>query len=97
MTPLIQIWKYAVTESDWVPLCCPVAGACLKAWFLYDGDLHLRSDPANPTTDYLAALADGNEFSLPVTGPVTMDGQRPLAYVQAAAGTVNVTCFFLMQ
>ncbi len=97
MTSLIQIWKYAITTSDWIPLLCPVAGTCLKAWFLYDGDLHMRSDPANATTDYMLALASGNEFSLPVTGPVTFDQQRPLVYVQAAAGTVNVTCFFLMQ
>ncbi len=97
MSSILQIWKVAVNAAAWVPLFCPVPGSCLKAWFLYDGDLHLRSDPANVATDYLSTLANGNMFDVAMTGPVVMDGVRPWIYAQAAVGTVNVTCFFLMQ
>lgn len=96
-TAFIQIWNLAVPSSQWTPLVCPVVGSCLKAWFQFDGDLHLRSDPENATTDYLAQIAKGNQFDIPVTGPVTMDGTRPVVYLQGANGTVNVVLFCLMQ
>lgn len=97
MNPFLQIWNYAVTDAAWVPLVCPVAGSCLKAWFLFNGDLHLRSDPNNRATDYLAQVSQGNEMSLPFLTAVTMDGERPMVYAQAASGSVDVTLFCLMQ
>ena len=97
MSSLLQIWKVAVPATGWVPIYCPIAGSCLKAWFNYDGDLHLRSNPEDAKTDYLCALADGNQFQVPFVTPVVMDGCRPIAYAQAASGTVNVTLFCVMQ
>ena len=81
MPTLIQIWKVSVSASDWTPICCPVGGNCPKAWFNYDGDLHLRSDPNDPNTDYLCALAKGDQFDLLFTNPIAMDGVRPLVYL----------------
>ena len=97
MTALLQIWKFAITAAEWVPLICPVEGSCLKAWFNYDGDLHLRSDANNGQTDFLCVFAKGDQFDLPFLTAVTLDGDRPLVYAQAASGTVNVTLFCMMQ
>jgi hypothetical protein len=97
MTGVIQIANFLVTASAWTTLAFRYPGSCLKSWFVFDADLHLRSDPNDATTDYLLAVAKGNEFEIPYVGPISLDDGRVLVYVQAASGTVNVTLFYVMQ
>ena len=96
MTTALQIAKFAITASDWTPLFCPTPGAISKAWFLFDGDLRLRSDPADPNTEYLLQVAQGNTFDIPCTNPVSGGPNWVLIYAQAASGAVNVTVFAIL-
>jgi hypothetical protein len=97
MTCLLQIKKFVVNDTQWTPLCVQLEGSALKTWFQFDGDLHLRSDVGDASTDYLCSAAKGDEFDLPVIGPISVGGGRPLVYVKAASGNVNCTLFCVMQ
>ena len=96
MTSLVQIWNFTVSASEWTAIAPQVDGNCLKLWFAFTGDLHLRSDPNNAETDYLLSFADGNQFNVPVIA-VAMSAGQAIVYAQAASSTVNVTLFCIIQ
>ena len=90
MATILQIIQYQVGWASWTPLM--LAGKLSQATIVYSADLKLRSDPDDPSTEYICRIKDGTSYT--VTGIPTAVSSQTLVYAQSVEGTQTITVSF---
>jgi hypothetical protein len=81
--------QYLITATTWTPLW--IQGAISRMWIDFSGDMKLRSDPNDATTEFLCSVANGTQYLIPLTQILNVNTAAMLTNAQSVNGEQTIT------